>query len=132
MKADIVFLDSHSLCWIPYSGSVNHIVHAEDATGVRHVMIGGDFALFDRKHTRIDIAKLASEAEAARARLEEGSRNMHALCEKLASVVASFCPRPSCPPLPFEPLHVRRACCRDMTARVVPLLFHAQALGTQN
>jgi guanine deaminase len=85
---------------------VNQIVHAEDATGVRHVMIGGDFVLFDRKHTRIDIAKLASEAEAARARLEEGSRSMHALYEKLSPVVASFCPG-----LAAQPYHLNRYMC---------------------
>ncbi len=70
MKADIVFLDLASINWIPHNWSVNQVVHTEDGTGVRHVMIGGRFVVQDRRLLTLDLAKLAVEAEAARERLE--------------------------------------------------------------
>lgn len=106
MKADIVFLDLNSLSWIPHNWTVNQIVHAEDATGVRHVMIGGDFVYYDRRHTRIDVPRLAAEAEAARARLEETSAAMRALYDRLEPVVSSFCPG-----LAAQPYHLNRYLC---------------------
>lgn len=106
MKADIVFLDLNSLSWIPHNWTVNQIVHAEDATGVRHVMIGGDFVYYDRRHTKLDIAKLAAQAEAARARLEEASAAMRHLYDKLEPVVSSFCPG-----LAAQPYHLNRYMC---------------------
>ncbi|WP_206931150.1 amidohydrolase family protein [Roseococcus thiosulfatophilus] len=106
MKADIVFLDLNSLSWIPHNWTVNQIVHAEDATGVRHVMIGGDFVYYDRRHTKLDIAKLAAQAEAARARLEEASTAMRHLYDKLEPVVSSFCPG-----LAAQPYHLNRYLC---------------------
>lgn len=106
MKADIVFLDLNSLSWIPHNWTVNQIVHAEDATGVRHVMIGGGFVYYDRRHTQLDIVKLAAQAETARARLEEASAAMRHLYDKLEPVVSSFCPG-----LAAQPYHLNRYLC---------------------
>jgi guanine deaminase len=47
MKADIVFLDLSAITWIPHNWSVNQLVHAEDGTSVRHVMVGGRFLVRD-------------------------------------------------------------------------------------
>ena len=113
MKADIVFIDLHSTSWIPHNWTVNQLVHAEDATGVKHVMIGGEFVYFDRRHTRIDIVKLATEAEAARARLEEAAAPLHALYERLEPVVASFCPG-----LAAQPYHLSRYVCETPNSGV--------------
>ncbi|MDW8313837.1 MAG: amidohydrolase family protein [Rhodovarius sp.] len=106
MKADIVFLDLSGTAWIPHNWTVNQLVHAEDATGVRHVMIGGRFVYRDRRHTRIDLAKLAAEAEAARERLEAAAEPLRALCARLEPVVASFCPG-----LAAQPYHLTRYLC---------------------
>jgi guanine deaminase len=106
MKADIVFLDLESLVWIPHNWTVNQIVHAEDSTGVKHTMIGGGFVYRDRKHTRLDVAKLARDAEAARERLEALSAGMHGLYERLAPVVGSLCPA-----LAAQPYHLNRYMC---------------------
>ena len=106
MKADIVFLDLHSLSWIPHNWTVNQIVHAEDSTGVKHTMIGGEFVYYDRRHTRLDIAKLARDAEEARERLEGLSAGMHGLYERLRPVVNSFCPG-----LAAQPYHLNRYMC---------------------
>ncbi len=106
MKADIVFLDLHSFGWIPHNWTVNQIVHAEDSTGVKHTMIGGEFVYYDRKHTRLDITKLARDAEAARDRLEGLSASMKGLYERLEPVVNSFCPG-----LAAQPYHLNRYMC---------------------
>lgn len=106
MKADIVFLDLGSTVWIPHNWTVNQIVHSEDSTGVRHTMIGGEFVYFDRRHTKLDIAKLAIEAEAARERLEEINAGARDLYERLIPVVTSFCPG-----LASRPYQVNRYMC---------------------
>jgi 5-methylthioadenosine/S-adenosylhomocysteine deaminase len=106
MKADIVFLDLHKSQWMPHNATINQMVHAEDATGVRHVMIGGRFVYQDGRHTLLDMAKLADEAEEARARLEAAAHQNQALFEALEPVVASFCSG-----LAARPYHLSRYMC---------------------
>lgn len=105
-KADIVFLDLGSINWIPHNWSTNQIVHTEDGGGVKHVMTGGRFIFKDGKHTTLDLAKLAVEAEAARARLEALNAEWAELYTKLEPVVASFCPA-----IAAQPYHVQRYLC---------------------
>jgi len=102
-KADLVFLDLHAINWIPHNWTVNQIVHAEDATSVRHVMIGGRLVVRDRALTTVNLPRLAREAKAARERLEQANAQMKALVEQLSVVVGSFCPG-----LAAAPYHVRR------------------------
>ena len=102
-KADLVFLDLHAINWIPHNWTVNQLVHAEDATSVRHVMIGGRVVVRDRTLTTVDLPRLAREAEAARDRLEAANAAVKAPTEQLSVVVGSFCPG-----LAAEPYHVRR------------------------
>ncbi len=106
MKADIVFLDLASINWIPHNWSVNQVVHTEDGTGVRHVMIGGRFVVQDRRLLTLDLAKLAIEAEAARERLEALNAEFKDLYDKLEPVVSSFCPA-----LAAQPYHLRQYLC---------------------
>jgi guanine deaminase len=106
MKADIVFLGLETMNWIPHNWTVNQMVHAEDGTGVRHVMIGGRFVVRDGKLLTLDIGKLAREAEAARERLEALNAGMLDLYNKLEPVVASFCPG-----IAAQPYHIRQYVC---------------------
>ena len=106
MKADIVFLDLSAITWVPHNWSVNQLVHAEDGTSVRHVMIGGRFVVRDGRLLTLDVAKLALEAEAARERLEALNAEWKDLYERLEPVVASFCPA-----FAARPYHLRRYLC---------------------
>ena len=106
MKADVVFLDLAALNWIPHNFTVNQLVHTEDATAVRHVMIGGRFVVRDGRLLTLDLARLAREAEAARERLEALNAGMRGLFERVAPIVASFCPA-----LAAQPYHLRRYLC---------------------
>ncbi len=102
-KADLVFLDLHAITWIPHNGTINQLVHAEDATSVRDVMIGGRLVVRDRRLTTVNLPRLALEAEAARDRLEQANAQVKALVDRLSIVVGSFCPG-----LAAAPYHVRR------------------------
>jgi guanine deaminase len=92
MKADIVFLDLGHPNWMPLNGTVNQLVHTEDANALRHVMIGGRMVVRDRRLLTVDLAKLAREAEAARERLEALNAGRRGLFARLEPVVRSFCP----------------------------------------
>jgi len=105
-NADLVFLDLHALNWIPHNWTVNQIVHVEDGTAVRHVMVAGTMIVRDRVLTTVNLPKLAQEAEAARERLEGTTAEVKRLTEKLAVVVNSYCPG-----LAATPYHVRRYVC---------------------
>ena len=105
-KADIVFLDLGSINWMPHNWTTNQIVHTEDGCGVRHVMIGGRFVFENGRHTRIDLARLGREAEAARERLEALNAGNKALYDALEPVILGFCPA-----IAATPHHLRRYLC---------------------
>jgi 5-methylthioadenosine/S-adenosylhomocysteine deaminase len=102
-KADVVFLDLGHPNWIPLNDPVNQLVHTEDGAAVRHVMIGGRLVVEDRRVTTVDVAALARDAEAARQRLARVNAPTKALCERLAPIVARFCPG-----LAHMPYHIDR------------------------
>lgn len=102
MKADIVFLDLAHPHYMPMNGTVNQLVHAEDSTALRHVMVGGSFIVRDRKLLTLDLAKLALEAEAARERLEALNAERRELFTLLDPVVRSFCPAFAAQPYPVR------------------------------
>jgi hypothetical protein len=91
-KADIVFVDLGAINWTPHNWTVNQLVHVEDATSVRHVMIGGTFVVREARLLTLDMAKLAREAEAARDRLENLNVEWRDLFVRLEPVISSFCP----------------------------------------
>jgi 5-methylthioadenosine/S-adenosylhomocysteine deaminase len=111
MKADIVFLDLATPHWIPMNATVNQLVHAEDSTAIRHVMVGGRFIVRDRRLLTLDLAKLAREAEAARERLEALNAERRGLFDLLDPVVRRFCPA-----FARKPYAVRRYLCDGLPA----------------
>jgi guanine deaminase len=106
MKADIVFLDLGHPNWMPLNGTMNQLVHTEDANALRHVMVGGRFIVRGRRLLTVDLAKLAREAEEARARLEALNAEKRDLFTLLEPVVRSFCPA-----FARQPYAVRRYLC---------------------
>jgi guanine deaminase len=102
-KADIVFLDLTHPNWMPLNDPTNQLVHTEDGTAVRHVMIGGRLVVEDRRLTTVDLQALRRDAEAARERLAALNAPARALYERLAPVVGRFCPG-----LAHMPYHIDR------------------------
>jgi guanine deaminase len=102
-RADIVFLDLHSLNWMPVNAPVNQVVLTEDGTGVRDVMVDGRFVVKDRKHLSVDMPGLAAKVAAAHQRLEELNAPAKALGKAFEEAVGCFCFG-----LSREPYHIER------------------------
>lgn len=102
-KADIVFLDLDHINWIPLNDPVNQLVHTEDGTSVHSVMVGGKMVVENRQLVNVSLARLAQQAEAARARLAKLNKPHAALYRKLEKTVSSYCSG-----LCHEPLHIHR------------------------
>ncbi len=102
-KADIVFLDLGHVNWIPFNDPTNQLVHTEDGTAVESVMVGGRMVVEHRRVTTVDVAALARDAEAARARLTRVNAPTKEICGRLAAVVGRFCPG-----LAHTPYHITR------------------------
>ncbi|MGI9523813.1 MAG: amidohydrolase family protein [Hyphomicrobiaceae bacterium] len=101
--ADIVFHDLNAINWIPINNPVNQLVHTEDGSSVEAVMIAGRMVVKQRKLVEIDLARLASKAEAARQRLDAVNAPTKKLCDQLERFVGSYCPG-----LAREPYHIQR------------------------
>ncbi len=91
-KADIVLLDLHNVNWMPFNDAVNQLVHTEDGSAVRSVMIGGRLVVEDSRMVGVNMAALARRVEEARARLEGATLPNRQLFERVEQVVNSFCP----------------------------------------
>ncbi len=89
--ADIVFLDLHAINWIPFNDPANQVVLTEDATSVRHVMVGGQWVVEHGRHVRSDLAQLAQQAQAAVAELSVANAQGTYLADALEQAVGSFC-----------------------------------------
>ena len=90
-RADIVFLDARHVNYLPINDVVNQIVHAEDATAVRSVMIDGRMIVDDGRVTTVDVARLAAQADEALERLRASRDSARALVDALAPVVGQVC-----------------------------------------
>jgi guanine deaminase len=66
-------------------------------------MIGGRMVVEDGRVTTVDMAALRRDVEAARARLERANQDNRVLGERLAPIVARFCPG-----LARVPYHINR------------------------
>jgi len=90
-RADIVFLDARHVNYLPINDAVNQIVHAEDATAVRSVMIDGRMVVDEGRVTTIDVARLASQADEAFERLRASRDQARGLVDQLAPVISQVC-----------------------------------------
>jgi 5-methylthioadenosine/S-adenosylhomocysteine deaminase len=90
-KADLVLLDLTALHYVPLNDLASQIVFGEDGTGVESVMVGGRWALRERRLLSVDLDKLRRDAEAAVERLKGVNAEARALSEKLRPHVGSFC-----------------------------------------
>lgn len=106
--ADMVFLDAHSVNWMPVNDPANQLVLTEDATGVRHVMVGGDWIVQGGRHLRCDMAALAARAEAARDELAALTLPFADVAAEMERAVGAFCIG-----LARRPYHVDRFATRD-------------------
>ena len=101
-KADIVFLDSTHINYIPLNDIVNQLVHTEDGGGVESVMIGGRMVVDHGRLTTVDVSKLAERVAATVERLGKANAQARALAERLEPVVGAFCRALAARPYPVD------------------------------
>jgi len=101
-KADIVFLDSTHINYIPLNDIVNQVVHTEDGGGVESVMIGGRMVVDHGRLTTVDVAKLAEQVAATVERLGKANAQARALAERLEPIVGAFCRGLAARPYPID------------------------------
>jgi guanine deaminase len=89
--ADLAFLDTTHINWVPFNDAANQLVFTEDGSAVRDVMVGGAWKLRDRVVLGLDEAKLAADAEEAAERLRAGAGPLRAWCEAVAPHIACHC-----------------------------------------
>jgi 5-methylthioadenosine/S-adenosylhomocysteine deaminase len=107
-KADVVFLDTTSINYVPLNEPLNQVVFCEDATGVDRVMIGGRMVVQGGAVIGIDMRRLAARAASAVAHLAEVNAGARAMVEAFEPVVLDYCVG-----LARKPYHVHRWCGDD-------------------
>jgi guanine deaminase len=90
-KADLVFLDLDHPNLVPLNDPLNQLVHGEDGSAVRDVMVGGTWVVRDRAVLGVDWPALASKAREAAARLRRSTAPARLLAERLEPYVEKFC-----------------------------------------
>ena len=95
-KADMVFLDLGHINYVPLNNLVHQLVHVEDSTAVRRVMVGGRFVVENGRVLGIDMDTLARRAAATTERLRAANREMHETAERIAPFISRFCHALTC------------------------------------
>ena len=90
-KADLVFLDLTHVNYVPLNNLIHQVVHVEDGTAVRHVMVGGRMVVKDRNVLTVDVESLRQKSAAAAERLRAANAETRAIAERLAPLVGRFC-----------------------------------------
>jgi cytosine/adenosine deaminase-related metal-dependent hydrolase len=90
-RADLVLLDARHVNYLPVNDAINQIVHAEDATAVRSVMVDGRLVVEEGRVTTVDVARLASQAEAAAERLRASRADARILADQLSPIIRQVC-----------------------------------------
>lgn len=103
--ADIVLLDLDNINLIPLNNPTNQLVHSEDSSAVKSVMIAGKWVLRNGEFVNIDYARLRRRAEESVERLRAGSADMRRAAEELSRYVSGFCVASY-----RHPYHVERLC----------------------
>jgi len=90
-KADLVFLDLAHINYVPLNDAANQLVHVEDGSAVRRVMVGGRTVVQDGAVMGIDFAAVTARAQEAAERLRRANAPARAFAERLEPFVAQFC-----------------------------------------
>lgn len=104
-KADIVFLDLESVNFVPLNDVTNQIVHCENGSSVKGVLVGGRMILQGGRFTAVDYAKAVWEVEAAMERLRAVNADAKDFALKIQDFVGRYCVD-----LARQPYHVHRSC----------------------
>lgn len=90
-KADMVFLDLGHINYVPLNNLMHQMVHIEDGTAVRRVMVGGRVIVDEGRVLSVNMEELARRAAAAAERLRVANRETRETAERIAPFIARFC-----------------------------------------
>ena len=95
-KADMVFLDLGHINYVPLNELVHQVVHVEDSTAMRHVMVGGRFVVENRRVLGVDMDAIGRRAATTAERLRAANRETRATAERIAPLISRFCHALTC------------------------------------
>lgn len=104
-NADLILLDLRNLNFVPLNDPIQQIVHNEEGSAVHSVMIGGRWAMKDRKLTHIDVDRLMSRVDQAVERIRKQSKRARTIADSIGGYISSFCNG-----VIREPYHISRFC----------------------
>jgi guanine deaminase len=90
-KADLVFIDTSAIQYIPLNNPVRQVVFQENGSGVKDVMVGGKFVVRNRQTTGVDYDDLRSQVSESITRIREASTSQESMVSDLAPLVNHFC-----------------------------------------
>lgn len=95
-KADLVFLDLTNINFVPLNDLDNQIVHVEEGSSVKSVMVGGKVVVESGRILTVDFDDLVRRAAGAAERLREVNAEARFRAETVAPWVTRFCHDLSC------------------------------------
>jgi 5-methylthioadenosine/S-adenosylhomocysteine deaminase len=108
-KADIVFLDTGNVNYIPLNNAMRQVAYCENGAAVDMVMVGGRIIVEDGRLVTVDMDKLRREAQAAAERCRAANEELRRLTKQFERIVSTFCIGLCSQPFPLH----RMAACDD-------------------
>jgi 5-methylthioadenosine/S-adenosylhomocysteine deaminase len=90
-KADLVFLDLACVHYVPLNDLVNQIVHVEDGSAIKRVMVGGRVVVDSGRVLTVDVEDLVRRATLAGERLRSANRHARLAAMALEPHIACHC-----------------------------------------
>ena len=90
-KADLVFIDTTAIQYVPLNNPVRQIIFQESGTGVRDVMIGGKYIVRNREIMSVDYDELRSQVAESVARIREKTAGKEEMVQNLEPLIGAFC-----------------------------------------
>jgi guanine deaminase len=90
-RADMAFLDMHSIALIPLNSPVNQLARCEEGRGVRHVMIDGEFTWLDGRPQSANLASVARHAMRSVERLQRLYHLSDGAMDELEQLIDRYC-----------------------------------------
>ena len=87
----MIFIDAGSIQYLPLNNARRQVIFQENGSGVKDVMIGGNFVLRNRVPTGVDYHSLREKVTTSAIRIGEMSAEKKPLVDQLEPLVNKFC-----------------------------------------
>ena len=90
-QADLVFIDTRSIQYLPLNNARRQVIFQENGSGVKDVMVAGEFVVRNRAPVGVDYDSLREQVTASAIRMGEISARQKTLVNKLEPLINKFC-----------------------------------------